>query len=209
MKPKFHTLAYAFCTSITFCLLICLGCTGDRTQADTNGTDAAEQPAVETQKDTWKNDPLKRILGTWEGTLSIENIDSFQQRLPMALEILPTQDTLTYTFNITYGEGDSADRRAYRLIALDSNYSRFIVDENNGIKIETYRIDQHLMSCFEVNGNRIMTDHYIVFDQFFYNIVAMTAKPVSNTKVNAEDQDFEVRTFAIKSTQRAILRRKK
>ena len=49
--------------------------------------------------------------GIWEGELQISNAKGIAQRIPMALEILTTENDSTYTWAIIYGEDHEKGKR--------------------------------------------------------------------------------------------------
>jgi hypothetical protein len=72
----------------------------------------------------------KDFMGEWKGTLELPQ----QQKVAMGLTVAPTAEG-QYRFEITYGEGEKAQVRAYILKPVKDRPDEWIIDERNGIEL--------------------------------------------------------------------------
>ena len=85
---------------------------------------ACGQPATKAQvlSNTVNTDSLTfpdSWAGIWTGELQIRNAKGIAQRIPMALELSPTEEDSTYTWAIIYGEDREKGKRDYLLKVVD------------------------------------------------------------------------------------------
>ncbi len=168
----------------------------------------------ETAKQTREKIAFPRdFVGNWEGTLQLYNATKGNfQEVKMALNIRPLKDTANggvgqYTYQLIYGDA-SADNRPYRLVAVDSTKQHWIVDENDGIKLDGYFIDDTFVQIFTVEGvtltclDRLQKDGTI-----YHEILSCRQKPVRTSGGSSKDVPA-VDSYPVLSTQKAILKRK-
>jgi hypothetical protein len=146
-------------------------------------------------------------IGKWQGELEIYAGPARVNSLPMVLEI-GIIDSLTLTYYITYGSGPDA-LRPYQLKVIDAEKGQYVLDENNGIRIETSLVGNRLVSLFEVQNSVIQSTTFLVDSIMHYEIYAGSFAPISMTGDTIIGQDTipRVQTFPIGVSQRAKLRR--
>lgn len=146
-------------------------------------------------------------LGVWEGELEIFAGPKKVNSLPMSLEI-EIVDSLTIKYFIRYGTGPDA-LRPYHLKVIDAKKGHYLLDEHNGIRIETSLVGNRLLSLFEVQNSVIQSTAYLTNDQMYYEILAGSFKPVSMTgdTIVGTDTIPAVSTYPINVLQQAILKR--
>ena len=66
----------------------------------------------------------------------------------MALESSITDVSGQYTWAIIYGADSIAVRRVYMLNEVDKSKGHYIIDEKNGKLLDTFLIDNELISVF-------------------------------------------------------------
>lgn len=149
-------------------------------------------------------DPLPAsLIGSWEGIMNWTIAGSKEpKKVPMKLRIAKTKFAGTYDYHLVYGD-KGQDSRPYELKLVDAEKGHWQIDEKNGIVLDAYLVGDSLKSVFSVSGNQIVT-----------NITPENGKLVSEM-VTFEEAVFNasktagVKTFRIKSTQRAVLTQKK
>ena len=141
-------------------------------------------------------------FGTWRGECALHRADG-RQPFPMGIEIGPWEGDRC-RWHILYGEGESVQRRAYDLIAVDPDAGHYAIDENNGIVLDSYLRAGVLYTAFEVQGSRLLARYEWVGDAVEFEIV-ITDVEVERTTGGGEVP--EVQGFAVPTVQRATLRR--
>ena len=95
------------------------------------------------------------FVGIWQGDLEwTKTSDSKKQVIKMTFSILPTKETDVFSYRITYGKDPVRD---YLLRGVKGEPNHWIVDEDDGILIDSYFAGGSFISAFEVGGTSIMT----------------------------------------------------
>lgn len=148
--------------------------------------------------------------GYWEGDLEIIGPQGTIQTLPIAYDIQSTDEDSTYIWAIIYGEDIVAGRRDYRLIVKDRSKGHYLVDEQNSIMIDSYLINNELISWFEVEGNLLSTSLSMKNEQLHHKIIftkKSNAVESGNTIVK-NDTIPKVTSYPLYNIQSAILTKK-
>ncbi len=148
--------------------------------------------------------------GYWEGDLEIIGPQGTIQTLPIAYDIQSTDEDSTYIWAIIYGEDIVAGRRDYRLIVKDRSKGHYLVDEQNSIMIDSYLINNELISWFEVEDNLLSTSLSMKNEQLHHKIIftkKSNAVESGNTIVK-NDTIPKVTSYPLYNIQSAILTKK-
>ncbi|WP_194850358.1 hypothetical protein [Nonlabens antarcticus] len=138
------------------------------------------------------------FLGVYKGDLKITTSKG-TQKLPMEFHLSSTANTDHFNYVIYYGE--ERDPRNYNLERThDPNL--FLVDENNGIVLESAYADQTLYSTYEVMGNLLHSTE-IFYDDRMEFMIAMARVMDTSTTGNAESAI--VKNYPMSILQRATL----
>lgn len=112
------------------------------------------------------------FIGNWKGKLRWVIAGKKTQEFTMQLRIQPTDTAGQYSWQIIYGD-DNKDNRPYTLKPVDTAKGHWVIDEHNGIILDSYIHDNCFHGAFTVNGNTIV-DNYCVEDEKmkveFFNI---------------------------------------
>ena len=150
----------------------------------------------------------KSFLGHWEGTLEwYQQGKKLPQKVKMQLIIRPADSANTYTWQIIYGD-KGEDNRPYILRPVDTANGHWQIDERNGIILDQYFIGNRFTSAFTVQTTTIVDSYWREGDKLIAEFYGLTAKPVSTSGNGSEDSP-KVDSYATKSYQRAIMKRKK
>lgn len=149
------------------------------------------QSAEQTFPDSW--------VGTWRGKLNIVGGSYDGQVVDMSLQIAPLPDTPRYTWTIRYGEEPA---RQYELLPVDAAQGHWVVDEKNGILIDSYLMDGVFLSQFDVYTNRV-TARYEEKD----GDLEVEMHTFSREPVRRSGPDGDVAAFDLRSLHRARLKR--
>ena len=96
-------------------------------------------------------------IGNWAGELEIYNARGLAQKLPMGLNIQPTDSAGVFTHEIIYGEGDNKQTRPYKLLTVDPATGHYRVDEGNSILLDAYWLGGIQVEIFSVEGSLLIT----------------------------------------------------
>jgi hypothetical protein len=154
-------------------------------------------------------------LGVWVGNLEIYNAKGLRQTVPMELTMLTTDTVGVFQWNIIYGNDREKGLRPYLLRTINAAEGRYLCDEVNSIKMESYLFGSRLYCTYSVEGNAMTTLYEKIKDAqgeaMIFDIAAWKEQPVSvtgNETVKGEVIPV-VKSFPMSVNQRAVLRRKK
>jgi hypothetical protein len=103
---------------------------------------------------------LQSFIGNWKGKLQWMVAGKPTQTFTMQLRIKPTDTANQYTWQIIYGDA-SKDNRPYILKPVDTAKGHWIIDENDGIILDSYVHGNAIHGAFTVQGNTIV-DNYVI-----------------------------------------------
>ena len=150
-------------------------------------------------------------FGTWEGTLDIYNAKGVQQSIPMACVMSATDTAGVYNWHIIYGTDREKGLRPYLLRTVDASKGKYLCDEMNTIKMESYLFGNKLFCSYSVEGNALMSIYEKTADgKMLFEIIFGKEKAVSETgnQVFKGDTIPVVKSFPIIINQRAVLTKK-
>lgn len=144
--------------------------------------------------------PLAPFLGEFAGTLQTFGERGVQQ-VPMRLSVgtLPGA-TDRWRWELHYGDGAAAQRRDYRLVAVDAAAGRYAIDEQNGIELAARLCGPELVSVFLVSGQALVVRYRAVADGIEFALESFAPERAAATGQG-------VRTVGSFAVQRALLRR--
>lgn len=145
-------------------------------------------------------------FGKWQGNLEILQVDSVTQRVPMQLRIGPTTTPDQFEWTIIYGDTLNG-RRSYLLKTIDAKQGLYVIDEQNGIQLESYYLGGVFLSWFEVVGNQLLTRIERQDGILHWEVISGKMEPVSTTGdvVIGQDTIPPVTSYPIHRRQRARL----
>ncbi|MBN23030.1 MAG: hypothetical protein CL678_17225 [Bdellovibrionaceae bacterium] len=139
-------------------------------------------------------------IGKWTGKAQTVRDQKIQRTMQMTLEIRSTENPDVFDFQIQY-EGEKV--RQYELVAKNRSRGHWVLDEKNGILIDSFYSQNILRSLFMVNG-KIIPFRYeknrnrIHIDSPIFQAVQPN---ISGTP------DFSVSSFSIINSQIALLKK--
>jgi hypothetical protein len=148
------------------------------------------------------------FMGHWKGTLYwYPTGKPDPQTVNMELHILPGDSAGQYTWQIVYGKVTD-DNRPYVLKAVDSAKGHWVIDEKNGIMLDSYWVGQHFCGAFTVQGNTILDSYWIENGQLHVEFFSYKQTPLATTGKGTEDSP-KVDSYRIGSYQKAVLMKMK
>lgn len=148
-------------------------------------------------------------LGYWTGNLQIYGPTGLKQTVLMSLDLAITDTVGVYTWAIIYGQDSTVQRRAYQLIEIDTSIGHYLIDEKNGILLDTYHIHDELSSVFEVMGNTLLTSYKLENNEMIFSVKLFPSEAirVSGDTLIANQEIPKVSSFQLKTTQVARLQK--
>jgi hypothetical protein len=101
------------------------------------------------------NTAISPWLGEWEGELIIQSTSKPLQKVPMKIMHFKTDTVGTYGWFLIYGEDETKGTRAYYLKEKNVSKGHYVLDEKNGIFLDTYLAGSKMISTFDVDGSLI------------------------------------------------------
>lgn len=138
------------------------------------------------------------FLGSFRGELRMFTGPG-EQRVPMGLDVLPTEDPAVWTWTLRYGSGEREQVRDYRLCLDDVAAGRCRVDERNGIELPGRVVDGELVTVFAVPEQTLVVRYRVVALGIEFALEAWNPEQDGRT-------GSDVRTSGAVSCQRAMLR---
>jgi hypothetical protein len=142
-------------------ILICFLFTGIMFSAAAQQTDS---PVKKQKSKGFRGLPKRDLtfpqdfVGNWKGQLQWMVSGKPAQTFTMQLIIQPADSAMTYTWQIIYGE-NGKDNRPYLLKPVDTAKGHWVVDERDGILLDSYVHGSSFHGAFTVQGNTIV-DNY-------------------------------------------------
>lgn len=148
----------------------------------------------------------KDFLGEWQGSLFYFKANNTTDTVAMELNVLPTAITSEYSWQIIYGT-NKKDNRPYTLKPVDSVAGKWIIDEDNGIKLSGVFKGGRFSGAFAVQGNIIVNSYYLQGEELHVEFYSFKLAPTGKTG-NGTEESPSVDLFDIRSFQKAVLKRK-
>jgi hypothetical protein len=142
-------------------------------------------------------------LGKWKGDLQIFNGPTTTQRVPMTLEISPTDTVGRWKWVMRYGDQDARD---YRLILLDATAGLYDTDEQNGIVLSERFLGGKFISHFTVMSTTLVATYERVGETLVFEILIFSADQPRSTGLGTAEIPT-VKVLPGLSRHYAVLRR--
>jgi len=143
--------------------------------------------------------------GLWSGNLDIYRGVALIKSIDMEIEISKTDMDSIYGYTIRYIEPGRRDVRDYLIIVSDKKNGKFIVDEQNSIKLEMDMFANKLISSFDIDGSQIHFMYTLDGDQITLEVISGSGTPAVFT--GAEMEAPSVGILRQNIYQKAILNR--
>jgi len=138
------------------------------------------------------------FLGIYKGDLKITSSNG-EQQIPMEFHLLQTDTVDLFKYSIFYGE-----ERSPRIYNLQRTHSPnlFLVDENNGIILESAYANQTLYSTYEVADN-LLNSTEIFYEGRMEFMIALSR--IQDTSITGNEESAVVKNYPLSIMQRATL----
>jgi hypothetical protein len=164
--------------------------------------------AQPTATDTCKNQFPQCFIGHWKGQLQWMMPRRNPQLFTMQLIIQPTANAGEYTWQIIYGDSATTDNRPYLLKPIDSAAGHWVVDEQNGIVLDSYVFGQTMLGAFTVQANTITDKYRVQGDSMLVEFTSIRLQQKNSTG-KGTDASPTVDSYRIASFQSGVLQKLK
>lgn len=146
-------------------------------------------------------------LGHWEGELSWYTGHNAPKKVKMQLKIQPADSTGHYTWQLIYGD-QAEDNRPYILKPVDASKGHWAIDELDGIVLDQFLIGPVFSGAFTVMGSTIVNNYQLEKNRLLIEFYSLLTKPIRQSGEGTEESP-KADSYAVRSYQKAILKRKK
>lgn len=148
-------------------------------------------------------------LGYWEGDLKIMNKNGVNMELTMALDLKEMEYDSSYQWTLKYITEEKTDERKYLLKKGSDEENHWVVDEDNGIILDGYVLNNCLYVLFEVGNNRILTSYTLDKEKMiFENLVFKVTHVRTSGDLREGTISVPVNSFLVSGLQKSILHKK-
>ena len=145
------------------------------------------------------------FIGKWQGKLKWYSNGKFKTAFTMRLTVQPTDSAGKYTWQIVYGD-DKKDNRPYFLRAIDTAKGHWVVDEDDGIKIDTYIAGNNAHSAFTVGNSTIVDNYSVSGNTMTVEFFTVLLKELTKSGLGTEDVP-NVDSYKVVSFQKGELKK--
>jgi hypothetical protein len=149
----------------------------------------------------------KCFIGNWKGQLQWMVNGKPTQTFTMQLRIQSTDSVNQYSWQIIYGD-ENKDNRPYILKPVDTTKGHWIVDENDGIILDSYVHGNAIHGAFTVQGNTIVDNYKVENDKMYVEFFSIKLGDKKQSGKGTGDTPF-VDSYKISSYQTGVLTRVK
>jgi hypothetical protein len=147
------------------------------------------------------------FIGNWKGQLQWLVAGKPTQQFTMQLGIQPANIDGQYTWQIIYGDS-VIDNRPYILKPVDAALGHWIIDERDGIVLDSYVHGNAIHGAFTLQGKTIVDNYRVEKDQLFVEFFTINLKDKKRSGKGTEKTPF-VDSYRMGSYQMGTLFRMK
>lgn len=129
--------------------------------------------------------------GLWTGTMTYSTQDDSLETVPVRFEVKPIPDRDAWTWNTTYGEGESKVFKEYYLLPVPDQPGQFQIDEQNGIVLSAKLQGDVIYSQFSVGNTHLTARYELRGEQLRVDITSAKASGAPMTEHKVTDFQFQ------------------
>lgn len=145
------------------------------------------------------------FIGNWKGKLQWFVTGKLTQEFTMQLRIQPADSAGKFTWQIIYGDSGK-DNRPYLLRSIDTAKGHWVIDELDGIVLDSYIYGNCIHSAFTVQGNTIVDNYCIENGRMQVEFLSIKLTDKNQSGKGTDETPF-VDSYRIGSYQRGVLNR--
>lgn len=148
----------------------------------------------------------QNFVGDWQGRLQWMVVGKPVQEFSMRLIVQPADTTGHFTWQIIYGD-QGKDTRPYLLKPVDTAQGHWIIDERDGIILDSYVHGNNLHGAFTVQNNTIVDNYRVEGNQLYVEFFSFKLSDKKTSGKGTSETPF-VDSYRIASFQSGTLLRK-
>ncbi|MGG9960103.1 hypothetical protein [Ferruginibacter sp. SUN106] len=150
-----------------------------------------------------KNSFPQSFIGNWKGKLQWMVNGKPTQIFTMQLRIQPADTADQFTWQIIYGD-DAKDNRPYILKPVDTATGHWVIDENDGIILDSYVHGNAIHGAFTVQGNTIVDNYKVENGKMLVEFFSIKLADKKQSGKGTEETPF-VDSYTISNYQTGVL----
>lgn len=131
----------------------------------------------------------QEFIGTWKGTLQWLVAGKAPVTYSTRLTIHPADTAGQYTWTIAYGD-DGKDNRPYLLKPVDPALGHWVVDEGDGIVLDSYIHGNSIHGAFTVGEATLVDNYKVEGDKMFVEFFTIKLKEKKTSGKGTADTPF-------------------
>lgn len=147
------------------------------------------------------------FIGKWKGKLQWMVAGKPTREFSMQLNIQPADSAGQYTWQIIYGDGNK-DNRPYLLKPVDTAKNHWVIDERDGILLDSYVFGNCIQGAFTVTDNTIVDNYCIENGKMKVEFFTIKLADKNQSGKGTEDVPY-VNSYRIAGYQAGILEKVK
>jgi hypothetical protein len=147
------------------------------------------------------------FIGHWKGKLQWMIAGKPVQEFSMQLIILPADTAGQFTWQIIYGD-EGKDNRPYLLKPIDTAKGHWIVDERDGIILDSYVHGNAMHGAFTVQGNTIVDNYRVEGDSMVVEFFSIKLGDKKTSGKGTDETPF-VESYKMSGYQIGMLKKVK
>lgn len=133
-----------------------------------------------------QTDPLASWAGTWQGACELSPPYAGAASFDASLNIVPTLGG-RYDWQIIYEASGSLPRsvRNYEMVPVDALIGHFVLDEKNGLLLDSFIAGRAVRTYIAIGGNRIPGLYLLLSErEMLIDLPLFAQAPIRNTCLN-------------------------
>lgn len=151
----------------------------------------------------YENSFPQSFIGNWKGQLQWMVAGKPTQQFNMQLIIQPSDSAGQYSWQIIYGDS-TIDNRPYILKPVDAAKGHWVIDEKDGIVLNSYVHGNAIHGAFTVQGKTIVDNYRVENDQLLVEFFSFNLTDKKRTGKGTERTPF-VDSYKMGSYQMGVL----
>lgn len=147
------------------------------------------------------------FTGSWKGKLQWMVTGKPSREFTMQLIITPAENTGQYNWLVIYGDSSgTVDNRPYLLKPVDTVIGHWLIDERNGIFLDSYVFGNCLQGAFTVQGNTIVNNYCVAGNKLSVEFFSINLQDKKTSGKGTSDVPL-VNSYKMGSYQTGVLLR--
>ncbi len=150
-----------------------------------------------TQSNAQNNFPEK-CEGIWEGMMMIYSQGKLRDSVKVQLSVVGTSDLNTWDWKTEYLSERMPMVKDYKLRLVDAVKQEYVIDEGEGLELNSYLFGDKLYSIFETSGFLLTSTYELNGDNLVFEV---TSGKILDQEVK------DVANYSVSNTQRVVFNR--